>query len=53
MGEEEYTFYECGTCGEFHRKGFDGDCRDDAERFSLGDIPFTDRIKWLNEEVGA
>jgi hypothetical protein len=24
---------ECGCCGAFHRKGFDGDCRDDDERF--------------------
>lgn len=24
---------ECGCCGGFHRTNYDGDCRDDAERF--------------------
>ena len=23
----------CGSCGQYHPKGFDGDCRDDANRF--------------------
>ena len=27
------TVTECGCCGAYHRKGFDGDCRDDDERF--------------------
>ena len=26
-------FYECGGCGAYHRAGFNGDCREDAERF--------------------
>ncbi len=24
---------ECGCCGAYHRPEFDGDCRNDAERF--------------------
>jgi hypothetical protein len=24
---------ECGCCGYYHRSGFNGDCRDDEERF--------------------
>ena len=24
---------KCGSCGAYHRPDFDGDCRDDAERF--------------------
>ena len=27
-------FVECLDCGCYHRHGFTGDCRDDAERFS-------------------
>lgn len=26
-------FYDCGCCGAYHRRGFLGDCRDDAERY--------------------
>lgn len=28
---------ECGLCGAYHRPDFDGDCRDDAERFDSPD----------------
>jgi hypothetical protein len=26
-------FYECGICGAYHRAEWNGDCREDAERF--------------------
>jgi hypothetical protein len=26
---------ECGCCGCYHRKGYEGDCRNDDERFPL------------------
>lgn len=25
--------YECGICGSYHPWSFDGDCRDDANRY--------------------
>jgi hypothetical protein len=25
---------ECGQCGSYHRVGYAGDCRNDAERFA-------------------
>jgi hypothetical protein len=28
------TFYECGCCGHMHPANWDGDCRDDANRFT-------------------
>jgi len=34
VSETREQFYECGICGAFHRVGFDGDCRDDRERFA-------------------
>lgn len=27
-------YFDCGGCGHYHRKGWAGDCRDDAERFT-------------------
>lgn len=31
-------FYECGICGMYHPASWNGDCRDDANRFDLGDL---------------
>lgn len=31
-------FYECGGCGHLHRQGFAGDCREDAERFTVTEL---------------
>ena len=31
---EVSVIYECGICGSFHPWDFDGDCRDDANRFA-------------------
>lgn len=28
-------FYECGCCGQCHPTAWNGDCRDDASRFTL------------------
>ena len=33
-----YQFYECGAGTHFHPRGFDGDCRDDHNRFSLDEL---------------
>lgn len=30
--------YYCGICDHYHRADWDGDCRDDAERFTLAEI---------------
>ena len=30
---ENNSFSECGVCGGWHPSGFDGDCRDDENRF--------------------
>lgn len=32
------AIYECGICGHYHRAAWNGDCREDAERFTLDDI---------------
>lgn len=28
------TYYECGICGHMHPRSWNGDCRDDANRFT-------------------
>ena len=33
------TLYECGICECYHQWGFDGDCRDDANRFANEEGP--------------
>lgn len=32
------TYEECGCCDHLHRPEFNGDCRDDTERFTLAEI---------------
>lgn len=32
-GERVNTFTECGCCGAYHRTDFEGDCREDGERY--------------------
>lgn len=32
------TYYDCGICGAMHDARWDGDCRQDNARFSLGDL---------------
>lgn len=33
-GRPDFTLEECGCCSCYHRPGYTGDCRNDAERFS-------------------
>lgn len=30
----DHLYVECGCCGSYHKPGFTGDCRDDANRFT-------------------
>lgn len=32
------VYYECGICGHVHPWNWNGDCREDANRFSLNDL---------------
>lgn len=32
-------YYSCGICGHYHKAEWNGDCREDAARFSLDDLP--------------
>jgi hypothetical protein len=45
---EVWEMNECGSCGQFHPKGFDGDCRDDANRLTL--VVFR---RWGNGDIIA
>ena len=38
QGNGKPQFYFCGICGEWHRTGFYGDCRDDASRFTYDQL---------------
>lgn len=31
-------FYDCGICGHYHPIGWNGDCRDDDNRFTANDL---------------
>jgi hypothetical protein len=33
-----YAFYECGICRCYHPVEFDGDCREDSQRFTAGEL---------------
>jgi len=35
----ERVFYECGCCGAYHPAAWNGDCRDDDNRFMPEDLP--------------
>jgi hypothetical protein len=39
-------FLECGSCGEYHRENYHGDCRNDAERFSYDHL-----IQYFDPEI--
>ena len=32
------TYYECGICSQLHPATWDGDCRDDTNRFNVEDL---------------
>ena len=32
------TFYDCGICGHLHPVIWDGDCRDDNNRYSVDEL---------------
>ncbi|MCK5608856.1 hypothetical protein KAR91_43690 [Candidatus Pacearchaeota archaeon] len=39
-------YLECGCCGCYHKEGYEDDCRDDDERYTLNDFDFfTDDIE--------
>ena len=38
LDAERPKFYPCGGCGSYHPAGFDGDCRDNANRFAGGEL---------------
>lgn len=44
---------ECGSCGQFHPKGFSGDCRDDANRFPVDDPTLVVFRRWGNGDIIA
>jgi hypothetical protein len=46
-------FVECGSCGEFHRADYWGDCRNDEERYSLEDLEEMEYpdIEWLEDQI--
>ena len=35
---KDNLFFECGCCGQFHPIDFEGDCRDDNNRFTIDEL---------------
>jgi hypothetical protein len=33
--DHQFKFYECGICSYYHSALWDGDCREDAARFTV------------------
>lgn len=66
-GERLPEYYECGCCSCYHPATWDGDCRDDANRYALGeldekhgafgwlevDAEFADAVERMPFNVGA
>ena len=42
--------YECGICECLHREQFDGDCRDDSERFD-GHDDILERLHISDDDI--
>lgn len=38
QGQGKPQFFFCGICGEWHRVGFDDDCRNDESRFTYDQL---------------
>ena len=54
------TYYECGICDHLHLWNWSGDCREDANRFTLSDLEDAgvdiyghDVIRTMDERVEA
>jgi len=43
-------YVECGSCGQYHREAFAGDCRDDSERFAFHELPSMAQVTDLEPE---
>lgn len=39
-------FYDCGICGHFHPVNWDGDCRDDVNRFTADQLDARYGDRW-------
>lgn len=54
MSQALPVFYPCGSCDQYHPVGWDGDCRDDANRFTGGQL---DKLYgpygWIESWYGA
>ena len=49
---ERRRFYECGICDWLHRQDWNGDCREDAARFSPEQIPEdAEVISWEEMQI--
>ena len=47
------VFYECDICGSLHRWEFNGDCREDSERFAPDEIPADAEVRDMDARVAA
>lgn len=52
------TGYECGICSCYHPADWDGDCRDDANRYADADdfdelIDMDDVDEWRRQQRGS
>jgi len=49
--EELPSYYRCGICECFHPIAWNGDCRDDANRFSADELDAKYGLKWNEVEM--
>lgn len=50
QAHNQHDFEECGCCGLLHPAGYAGDCRNDAMRFTWGDLPEDARVLELEDQ---
>ncbi len=46
-------YFECGICGCFHLWEFQGDCRDDSQRFTSDSIKDDDEVLTWDDRIDA
>jgi hypothetical protein len=61
MANTTHTLYECGICDCYHPWSFDGDCRDDSNRYGSPEeyaekmkvSPYEVEVRTMTERLAA
>ena len=51
--EHNLKFYECSICEHYHPWAWNGDCRDDLNRYHEDDLPIGARVFSMDDRTAA